>query len=227
MTCLVNKPEVLDARFVPASTMFISGPSGVGKSRFILNLITNSRRLFQILTDYIAIFIGSVDETLFKIKNQFPDITTIVSDPDELQNIYNYISKDKTKHGLLIIDDYMTEISNSKAISKIYSVDAHHRNVSIIVTTQNLYSNGKERINILRNSKYICIFPNPMDKTAINLLISRMSSNARHRIKLLNLVDYVLTKYDYILISGHVHSPKELLFRSDIFGSYQRVFRVL
>ena len=55
----------------------------------------------------------------------------------------------------------------SKKVSELFTRGSHHRNISLVLITQNLFHQGPSSRDISLNSKYIVVFKNPRDKTQI------------------------------------------------------------
>jgi len=54
-----------------------------------------------------------------------------------------------------------------KSVSELFTKGSHHRNISLILITQNLFHQGQSSRYITLNSKYIVVFKNHRDKTQI------------------------------------------------------------
>ena len=78
------------------------------------------------------------------------------------------------QHEWIIIDDLMTESSNSKVISDLFTKGSHHRNISVILLVQNFFAKGKEMRNITLNAQYIVLFKNPRDKSLASSIARQM-----------------------------------------------------
>ena len=76
-------------------------------------------------------------------------------------------SGDNAKNKLVIIDDLMREASNG-AILDLFTKHSHHKNISIIYITQNLFYKGQRDISL--NAGYLVIFKNPRDRSQIQYL---------------------------------------------------------
>ena len=61
----------------------------------------------------------------------------------------------------------MDECGNDKTVMDIFAKHSHHRNISVIYITQDLFSNGKFAKTISRNMHYIVAFKNPCDKVGV------------------------------------------------------------
>ena len=73
--------------------------------------------------------------------------------------------------GLLVVDDLMEEGGRDKLLLDIFSKHSHHRNVSVLYLTQDIFPPGKFSKTISRNANYIVVFKNPRDKTGIRTLL--------------------------------------------------------
>ena len=52
-------------------------------------------------------------------------------------------------------------------MSELFTKGSHHRNISLVLITQNLFHQGTSSIDIPLNSKYMVVFKNPRNKTQI------------------------------------------------------------
>ena len=55
----------------------------------------------------------------------------------------------------------------STNVSQLFTKGSHHRNISLVLITQNLFHQGPASRDISLNSKYRVVFKNPRDKTQI------------------------------------------------------------
>jgi len=55
----------------------------------------------------------------------------------------------------------------STKVSQLFTKGSHHRNISLILITQNLFHQGPSSRDISLNIMYIAVFKNPRDKTQI------------------------------------------------------------
>ena len=75
---------------------------------------------------------------------------------------------------LLIFDDLANELSGNPKASKLFTQDIHHKNVSIVFITQNLYKQGKAMREIQLNSQCLVLFKNCRDVNQIKVLSKQM-----------------------------------------------------
>ena len=208
--------NIFDARLKTPFSLIVAGPSACGKTTFVLNLLKNSSRVIDNEFDYILWFYGESfpkDIDLFSRNIQF-----YKGLPDSFDNLI-----DSSKTGLAIFDDLMSECGNNKLITEFFTKRTHHENVSIIFITQNLFHEGKERKNFVKNTTYLCIFNSPLDQT-ISYYLGRKLLPKHSKIFINIFSRAVKTPHGYLFIDGHQRTPSDAMFRSDMFGMVQNVY---
>jgi hypothetical protein len=66
----------------------------------------------------------------------------------------------------IVLDNLMDSAYSTK-VSQLFTKGSHHRNISVVLITQNLFHQVPGSRDISLNSKYIVVFKNPRDKTQI------------------------------------------------------------
>ena len=155
------KLDTIDPRFMHPFTAIIAGPSSSGKSMFCMRLIRNAKECIAPPPERI-VYCYSVYQPLF---DQFPDVEFVEGLPD--LNMF-----DGVKRTLLIIDDLMHE--TNETVSKLFTRVSHHKNVSVVYLTQNLFNNNKHNRTISLNAHYIILFKNVRDATQVQCLARQM-----------------------------------------------------
>jgi type IV secretory pathway VirB4 component len=140
-------------------TMIISGPTGSGKTVFPFKLITSKlitpppEQIVYCYGEYQPIF---DNYTNVKFHEGLPSIDQV----------------DGKKRTLLVIDDLMSEADDT--VSNIFTRGSHHRNISVIFLSQNLFYKSKQSRTISLNAHYLIVFKNPRDKLQIATLARQM-----------------------------------------------------
>lgn len=73
---------------------------------------------------------------------------------------------DDKRPKLIVIDDLMRESSNN-AIVDLFTKGSHHKNISVMFISQNIFHQGRGQRDISLNTNYIVIFKNPRDRAQI------------------------------------------------------------
>ena len=67
---------------------------------------------------------------------------------------------------LIVVDNLMYSAYSTK-VSELFTKGLHHRNINLVLITQNLFHQCPSSRGISLNRKYIVVFKNPRDKTQI------------------------------------------------------------
>ncbi|VDH96282.1 Hypothetical predicted protein [Mytilus galloprovincialis] len=78
---------------------------------------------------------------------------------------------------LIILDDLMRDVTNSKDVCELFVEGSHHRNLSVACILQNAFSKGKESRTMSINSQYIVLFKNPRDQVGPAIFARQMYPN--------------------------------------------------
>ena len=78
------------------------------------------------------------------------------------------------KGGVLVLDDLMEEGGQDKRVLHLFTKDSHHRNITVLYLTQDLFPPGKYAKTINKNAHYITAFKNPQDKMSISNILMQM-----------------------------------------------------
>ena len=114
---------------------------------------------------------------------------------------------------LLVLDDFMSQVNQD--ISDLFTKYSHHRNISVIFLTQNLFYKGQHTRTMSLNTHYIILFKNPRDGTQIMTLARQMyPKNSKFLIEAYN--DAVNRSYGYLLIDLKPSSEDRLRIRTNI-----------
>ncbi len=141
----------------------LCGPSQSGKTVLLIKILQNVRQMVHPPPDRIMYCYAESQE----IFNTVPNIELHRGIPDS--DMF-----DPNKNNMLILDDLMEKSENNPDVQKLFTVDAHHKNISIFLISQNLFSKGKCARTISLNCNYLIIFNNPRDRQQIQCLARQM-----------------------------------------------------
>ena len=100
---------------------------------------------------------------------RFFDNTHYVYRVTTVERRCNDLTDGKT-HIFFILDDLCSEAINSPDVCRMFMRDSHHRALSVAITYQNLYEQGKKSKSIALSTEYLILFKNPRDNFQISLL---------------------------------------------------------
>ena len=149
-----------DVRFKHPFTCIIAGSTGSGKSTFCVRFLQN---LNSVCT-----------EQRFKggILWCFSERTSIPTGEFDALNLnirYHEsvpVGFKNTRGGpcLFILDDLLNDAYSSGLVCDLFTKGSHHRNISVILITQNIFHQSKHCRDISLNDKYLVLLKNVRDR---------------------------------------------------------------
>ena len=128
------------------------------------------------------------------------------------------------RHKLIIIDDLMHEVTRNKNMELLFTQGCHHRKISVIFITQNLYPGGKHARTIALNTSYMVLMKNLRDISQVGIL-SRQLYPGRSK-GFVKAYEDALT-HGYLLVDMSPHVEDKYRLRTDIFpGEYPIIYRL-
>lgn len=219
---MMNEEHDVNLDLKAPFTMMIVGPTGSGKTVFVLKMM---RRAHQI-TDYPPAEIIVCYSVWQPIYDSMRSISTPVRFHEGVLSSED-LPTDR-KHRWIIVDDLMTESTNSshsKDMANMFTRESHHRNMSVLFVSQNLFPRGGRVLSI--NSHYIVLFKNPRDSSSIMHLAKQISpGNVSHVVD--SYKNATREPYSYLLLDlkQETSDSYRLLgkFREDETHDYAEVY---
>lgn len=185
-------------------TLICAGPSSSGKSTFVVKLLETPHMIDKPI-DRVVWCYGEQNAKP-KLKHKVIYVNGI---PDNLNNL----CKDNT---IVVLDDLMISSQNSK-ISDLFTKGSHHKNISIILITQNIFHQSKYARNISLNAKYMVIFKNPRDKSQFLPLARQVHTEAPSEL-LQVYKECTIAPHGYIFLDLTQEVDDTLRFRTELFN---------
>lgn len=158
-------------KFRHPSSILVAGPSGCGKTVFTTDLILNNPHLLPDTPRVIHYCHGIWQDSFKPLKKA--GVSFHQGIPEE-KNLAKWFPKG----GLLILDDLMEEGGKDKTVLDLFTKLSHHRGITVLYLTQDLFPPGKFAKTISRNAHYVVAFKNPRDQVGIRtLLLQSFPSN--------------------------------------------------
>jgi len=190
--------------FQHSFSMILAGPSRAGKSVWIKRLIENVNVMIQPTPERI-IYCYSEWQALF---NSYTDV-------EFHRGIINIDQLNKSVRNLVIVDDLISELNQN--LENIFTKHSHHRNLSIIFITQNLFLNNQHLRTMSRNSSYLVLFKNPRDVNQINYLARQMFPAKHGNFVSEAFTDATSIPYGYMLLDYRQETNDILRVRTGVF----------
>ncbi|KAK3724231.1 hypothetical protein QZH41_002380 [Actinostola sp. cb2023] len=139
--------EGFDPRLKTPSNLQVVGPSKSGKTHWVRRMIQERQDMFRQPLSRVVYCYGEW-QPMF---DTFPkEVEWVKGMPED------FYEKFEGQPGLLILDDLMAECSNNEAVEKLFTRGSHHRQLTTVLLTQNLFRKGQRTQSL--NAHYVVAF---------------------------------------------------------------------
>lgn len=204
--------NIMDVRFKHPFTALLAGPTGCGKTYFVRDLLRSREKLMDCSFHQIIWCYGEWQPLYNELK--------IENDIVFHEGIIDKVNEDG-KPRLVIIDDLMREADGR--VVDMFTKGSHHRNMSVIFITQNLFHKGKAQRDVSLNAHYMVLFKNPRDSAQVSFLARQISPENPKFIQEAYR-EATSAPHGYLLIDLKQGTDDAIRIRSDIFEEYQTIF---
>jgi len=204
------------------STILIAGPTGSGKTEFLVKLLT--QRGIEPFPERIIWIYSEWQDAYERIKKKLgvaeKKLEFIKDFDDSL-----YDSLDRRVRNLVVLDDQMEnrdmQRNGGSGLAKFFTQGSHHRNLTIVYIVQNLFHQSRAMRTVSLNSHYLVLFKNPRDKLQIRSLAMQMyPMNVEFLVRAYE--DATKVPYGYLVIDLRPDTSDELRVRSNIFNATEQ-----
>lgn len=203
----------MDVRWKHPWTSIVCGPTGCGKTIFVKSLLRHLSVMSDTRFDRILFYYAEWQETYRQLQREASNCA--IEFREGLPRAVDY-SSDHLSAKLVIIDDLMRESSSCDVIVDLFTKGSHHKNLSVILISQNLFHQGRGQRDISLNANYIVVFKNPRDRAQFRHLARQVYPDdpkfleeAYH--------DAASSPHGYLLLDLKQSTPDEYRFRTSIF----------
>ena len=200
-------------------TSILTGPTGCGKTTFIKKLLENLENVMVPRPQRIIYCFSIWQKTFDELLLNNPSI-------EFKQGLIDVQEIDKDVLNLVIIDDLMNELKDDATLSEFFTKGSHHRNMSVIFMTQNLFVQGKQMRSVSLNAHYLIVFKNPRDKAQFACL-SRHMYPSKQKFLIECFENATQGPYGYIFLDFKQTTKDELRVRTRIFPDEENIVYVI
>ena len=212
MTRIIDALEVGHTTLKKPFRLIVAGSSGSGKTEFVKKLILKSH-FESNFTNILYCYPDYLDEPPIEINQElecFPGIPSL-----------EYLGT-LPKNTLIILDDMMMECSSNVIITKLFTVIARKRNISLILIVQNLYQQRSFR-NIRLNTSAFALFKFHAGFD-VNLRLIR-DIGLTSKISRQQLDDLYRKRFSYLFIDLHPQNQFDYgVLKTNIFDQFPTYF---
>ena len=198
-------------RLIHPFSAIIGGPSNSGKTYFVKMIIDNMECVISKPIENI-VYIYSCWQEVY-------DHMLAVRHINFIQGLPATLADDTLlppeKNNLLIVDDLMSEGSQSDEMQCVFTKYVHHRNLSCLYLMQNIFCQGKTARSISLNTNYLILYKNVRDRSQIMYLARQMFPHQTNFF-LDSYLDATSKPYGYLLIDYKSTTPDIARLRTDI-----------
>jgi len=205
--------EVCEHKLIHPFSLIVTGMSQSGKTYFTKKLIESRRQLIKPCPLDVVIYF-SEDQPIYEDIKSDKRVKFVKG--LELDLSSSHIPK------LIVIDDQMTSSAQSKDVQQLFIKGVHHRNVSLVYITQNLFNQGKYARDMRLNAHYLAVFKSPMFLSSVGYL-SRQLYPTNPNFVLEAYKDATKKQYSYLFIILHPNSEDDLRVRTGIFSDESEI----
>ena len=210
----------MDVRFKTPANFYICGQSQSGKTSLVRSMLKNLEELFHSIPTQVIYCFGQPQKEFNEMIKIAPKIKLVEGFPDDLYDMVNGHT-----NSLVILDDLMCQCSNDQRVSDLFTRGSHHRGLTVMYLTQNLFPPGKLSRTISLNSHYMIVFKNPRDSLGISTLARQMYPHNTNFL-LQSLQDATKKPFGYLLLDLHQLTPENMRLRTNILPGEKQIVYV-
>jgi hypothetical protein len=192
--------------------MGVVGPTSVGKSYWVYELLKQSHLMYEEPPRNILYCYGIYQSLFDDMKRNLKHIRFHQGLPTNT-DIENFADE---HHNIIVLDDLMNDVLSDKDMSQLFTQGCHHRHLSVIFISQNLYCQGRSARTIALNTWYLIIFKVVRDMSQL-MTLGRQLYPDNSGLLMETFRDVMQTPYSYLVVDLTPHSKDEYRLRTRVF----------
>lgn len=203
--------------FQSGSPILIAGPTNCGKTVWVNKLLSN--QMFTQDISNIHYFYGIYQDFYTSMKTAHQLVAPIffkkgLPTKEDIDRIAD------GKFHVIVLDDLMDDIVKSSDMLQLFTAYCHHKNISAVFISQNIFQQGKYSRTISLNCHVIVVFANKRDESQIGTF-ARQIYPSRWKKFLEAYRNVMKQEYAYIIIDCTPAHPAQIKVRANIFPNEQ------
>lgn len=204
--------------FHNGSTICVAGCTNSGKSFFVRRLLEQQQDMF-VSKPYEILYCYGIYQPLFaEMEQTIPNISFHEGFPS-IERVKE-LGQQIDRHNILVLDDLCEETVNREEGKNIFTRLCHHLNISAILISQNLFSQGKYARTISLNVHYFCLLKTTRSGCQIQHL-NRQIYGPGDKTLIDAYTDCMKTPFSYMLIDLSPKTDERYRLRTNIFPGEQ------
>jgi hypothetical protein len=194
----------------------ISGATRSGKTFFTHKILCSLSSVFHPPHPQAILFCYAIYQPLYdQIQSDVKNLTLHKGLPSE-EVIEEWTCENGIHtHKLIVLDDLSHLVINNQNIELLLTQGSHHKNISVIIITQNLFANGKFSRSQSLNTQYFIVFRNIRDGNQIKYLSRQLFPSTPHKL-VQAYEDSIKQSHGYLVIDMHPFSDDKYRLRTKI-----------
>ena len=214
---IVETPGFL---FLSSSSLFIAGPSGSGKTQLLTHILKQRNEFYSEKSECVVVCYREWQKLYDGLKED-PEIDFFYGLPSE-DDINKFIQRcGENEYLTLVLDDLMSEVSNSDIVEKLTVHIVHHRKVNLIYLAQNLFYKGKHSRSQSLNFHYFILLNSRRDVRQVVNLGSQMFPGRAKQFREIyeDCMNNPLSTYapPHLFVNVHPRGLREFQLQSNLF----------
>ena len=203
--------------FEVGSKFIVAAASAGGKTSWVIKLIQHREDMFPDNPPKRVMVCYSMYQPLYQeLQQAIPEVIFKKGLPSK-EELLELSGDTKAEHSLLIIDDLMTELVNSKEMEELFVTLAHHRKITSLFLTQNIFYQGKYSRTISLNTWYFVLLSLRRDLRQLKTLASQIYGGGNSKAFMAAYLDTQQNKFGYLLVDVSPHGNPKFMLRTNIF----------
>lgn len=206
--------------FQPCSSMCISGETGSGKTRFVYRLLTHLDEMYVKEPPKRILYCYGIHQPLFdKIEQHISNLKLHHGLPSN-ETIQDLTSD--RQHTLIVLDDLMHRVVQDVDMELLFTQGCHHRRLSVIFITQNIFPRGSKSRTIALNTYYLVLMKKMRNASQISVL-GRQLYPGRSKLLIDAYTDATKQAFGYLVVDTSPQGNDKYRLRTNIFPEEEPV----